>query len=91
VKLPADKKLLLVEKAQAGENQKVIADEFKISQQRVSQIVNAYEKQQAKAAAEAARGGPETAYFAPIDCYQGLALIDDDTTKFNRQRIKDNE
>jgi predicted XRE-type DNA-binding protein len=58
VKLPADKKLLLVEKAQAGENQREIADEFKISQQRVSQIVTAYEKQQAKAKPLAEHGSP---------------------------------
>jgi DNA-binding XRE family transcriptional regulator len=58
VKLSPENKLILVEKAQTGENQKVLADEYKISQQRVSQIVNAYEKQQAKAAAVAARSAP---------------------------------
>jgi DNA-binding XRE family transcriptional regulator len=58
VKLTPENKLVLVEKAQAGENQKVLADEFKISQGRVSQTVNAYEKQQAKAVAEAARCRP---------------------------------
>jgi hypothetical protein len=58
VKLPADRKLLLIEKAQAGENQRDIADEFKISQGRVSQIVTAYEKQQAKAKPLAEHGSP---------------------------------
>ena len=79
VKLSRESKLLLIEKAQAGESQKMLADEFKICQQRVSQIVTAYEKQQARAAAEAARGGPEVAYFAQRDCTQGLGLIADDS------------
>jgi hypothetical protein len=36
VKLSPENKLLLIKKALAGENQKVLADEYKISQQRVT-------------------------------------------------------
>lgn len=75
VKLSADKKEELIQRHYDGESQQRLADDFKISQGRVSQIIAAYEKQQAKAAAEAARGGPEIAYFANVDCYDGLKIV----------------
>jgi len=54
-----EKNLELIERYYGGESHQKLADDYKLTQPRVSQLITAYEKQQKKAAAEAARGGPE--------------------------------